>query len=359
MLRLFIIALLAASTSTSKTSAADEAITVSNTQELRAALSKASDGQTIRIAAGTYSGGMRVSGVKNLTIEGADEKSPPEFKGSSGGWFISRCPGLTLRNVIVRGATANGINIDDGGKGDSVTEGITVDGVQVFEIGPRGNCDGIKCSGLDRLTIKNCHIEGWGGQGIDLVGCHNVEITNCKLVGRDGFSASAGVQMKGGTADVVVEKCHFLNAGERPLNAGGSTDADFFRPRDAKHEAARLIMRHNTIEGSLCAAAFVGVDGGEFSNNTILFPTKWVFRILQENTSAGFAPCRDVKIQNNRIVFRRSQVQTEVNVGDNTEPESFQFDGNTWFAEDRPAASKPRLPVSETNGVYGSDPRTK
>ncbi len=63
--------------------------------------------------------------------------------------------------------------------------------------------------------------------------------------------------MKGGTADVVVEKCHFLNAGERPLNAGGSTDADFFRPRNAKHEAARLIMRNNTIEGSLCAAAFV------------------------------------------------------------------------------------------------------
>lgn len=337
---------------------ADE-INVASTQELRAALSKAAAGQTIRIAAGTYPGGMSVSGVKNLTIEGTDPKSPPEFKGSSGGWFISRCPGLTLRNIIVRGATANGLNIDDGGKGDSVTEGISIDNVQVFEIGPRGNCDGIKCSGLDRLSIRNCHMEGWGGQGIDLVGCHKVEITGCRFAGRDGFTASAGVQIKGGSTDVIVEKCHFVNAGERPLNAGGSTGADFFRPRDAKYEAARLMMRNNTIEGSLCAAAFVGVDGAEFSDNTILFPTKWVFRILQENTSPGFAPCRNVKIQNNRIVFRRSQVQTEVNVGGNTEPESFEFNGNTWFAEDRPGASKPRLPVTETSAIYGEDPRRK
>ncbi|MFN9720874.1 MAG: right-handed parallel beta-helix repeat-containing protein [Planctomycetota bacterium] len=359
MHRLFVIVLFAASTSISMAPSAAEEIAVSNTQELRAALSKASAGQTIRIAAGIYSGGMSVSGVKNLTIEGADKMLPPEFRGSSGGWFISRCPGLTLRNIIVRGATANGINIDDGGKGDCVTEGIAVDGVQVFEIGPRGNCDGIKCSGLDRLTIRNCLIEGWGGQGIDLVGCHNAEITNCRLVGRDGFSASAGIQMKGGTADVVVEKCHFVNAGERPLNAGGSTGADYFRPRDARYEAARLIMRNNTIEGSLCAVAFAGVDGGEFADNTILFPTKWIFRILQENTSPEFAPCRDVTIRNNQIVFRRSQVLTEVNVGPHTMPDSFRFDGNVWFAEDRPAASRPRLPVSEANGVYGRDPRTK
>jgi hypothetical protein len=123
-----------------------------------------------------------------------------------------------------------------------------------------------------------------------------------------------------------------------------------------KYEGARLIVRDNVIEGSLCAAAFVGLDGGELSNNTIRYPAKWIFRILQETRDPSFAPCRNVLVKNNRIIFRRAQVQTDINVGPGTSPETFQFEGNTWYAEDRPAASKPQLPAEEKNGVYGRAP---
>ena len=67
---------------------------------------------------------------------------------------------------------------------------------------------------------------------------------------------------------------------QRPLNLGGSTDPAYFRPPGAKHEASQIIVRGNTIEGGLCSAAFVGVDGAEFTGNTLLFPGKWIFRIL-------------------------------------------------------------------------------
>jgi hypothetical protein len=50
-------------------------------------------------------------------------------------------------------------------------------------------------------------------------------------------------------------------------------------------------------------------------------------------------------------------VQSEVNIGPGTAPESFRFEKNRWFAEDRPNASKPRLPVEEKDGAYDSDPR--
>ncbi|MBI5802852.1 MAG: hypothetical protein HZA92_19290 [Verrucomicrobia bacterium] len=46
-----------------------------------------------------------------------------------------------------------------------------------------------------------------------------------------------------------------------------------------------------------------------------------------------------------------------VNVGGGTAPETFRFESNQWFAEDRPTASKPRLPVAEKDGIYGRDPR--
>jgi len=338
-------------------SAAGETVTVRNADELKSALRAAKPGMTLRIAAGEYPGGNFVSGVEKLTVEALDPKNPPHFKGGPAAWHCSKCPGLTLRHLQVSGQTANGINLDDGADTAKLVAGISLENLTISDIGPKGNHDGIKGSGLDGLTVKNCTISGWGGQGIDLVGCHRSLITGCRLAGKEGFTASAGVQVKGGSADIVVEKCRFENAGERPVNIGGSTGLPYFRPPGARHEAAHIIVRENVIEGGLCAAAFVGVDGAEFSGNTILFPQKWVFRILQENTSEGFVPCRNGVISENRIVFRRSQVQTDVNIGGNTAPQSFRFAKNAWFAEDRPQNSKPALPTPEPDGTHGKDPR--
>ncbi len=332
-------------------------IVVRDAESLRSSLRSLNSGDTLKVAPGDYPGGHQISNLTNLTIEALDAKNPPHFKGGTNGWQFSRCSSLTLRNLRISGQTGNGLNLDDGGDLANPVTGITLDHIEVSDIGPSGNHDGIKCSGLDKLTIRDCTISGWGGQGIDFVGCHHSLITGCRFIGKEGFTASAGIQLKGGTSDVIVEKCHFTNAGERPLNLGGSTGLPYFRPLGAKFEAARLTARDNVIEGSLCAAAFVGVDGAEFSGNTILFPTKWIFRILQETREPGFAPCRNVVLRDNRIVFRRSQVQTEVNVGDGTSPESFRFEKNRWFAEDKRQSSKPKLPAAEKDGIYGTDPR--
>jgi hypothetical protein len=332
-------------------------VTVSSPAELRAALPALGDGDTLRIAPGEYPGGHQVAGRTGLTVTAADPTRPPLFVGGGEAWHFSRCPGLTVTHLRARGQTDNGINVDDGGERDRPIAGITLAHLEIHEVGPRGNHDGIKGSGLSDLTIRDCHIEGWGGQGIDLVGCHRGRITGCRLVGREGCDATAGVQLKGGCSEIVVEGCRFQNAGGRPLNLGGSTDHGFFRPPDAKHEAAKLVVRDNVIEGGECAAAFVGVDGLEFCGNTILFPERWIFRILQETTAPGFAPCRDVRVTGNRIVFRRGQLRADVNVGDGTAPETFVFADNRWFAADRPEASRPALPVPEQGGGYGADPR--
>lgn len=332
---------------------------IHNADELRAALQNLQPGTTLKIAPGEYPGGHHVSGVEKLTIEALNPREAPLFKGGTNGWQFSRCKDLTLRNLRISGQTGNGLNLDDGSQTDQPVTGITLENIEVSDIGPSGNHDGIKCSGLDQLTIRHCTITGWGGQGIDFVGCHDSLITGCRFIGKEGFTASAGVQLKGGTSDVIVEKCHFTHASDRPINMGGSTGLPYFRPQGAKHEAARLIVRDNLIEDSQCAAAFVGVDGAEFTGNTILFPTKWIFRILQETKEPGFVPCRKVVVKDNKIIFRRSQVQVDINIGDGTAPETFRFEGNQWFAEDRPQASKPKLPVEESKGVYGSDPRVK
>ncbi|MGE0755458.1 MAG: right-handed parallel beta-helix repeat-containing protein, partial [Pirellulaceae bacterium] len=332
-------------------------VEVRTPDELRRAVTQLQPGTTLKIGPGDYPGGHSVSGLAGLTIAALDPEQPPHFRGGGNAWHFSRCPGLTLSNLRISGQTGNGLNLDDGGELGRPVTGVTIERVEVRDIGPKGNHDGIKCSGLDELTIRDCVLEGWGGQGIDMVGCHDVRISGCKFRGKAGFTATAAVQTKGGSSDVTVEKCHFFQAGERPLNVGGSTGLAYFRPQGVPHEAARITVRDNVIEGSPCAVAFVGVDSAEFTGNLILYPEKWIFRILQETRQEPFVPCRNVRVADNRIVFRRCQVAIEVNVGDGTAPETFRFERNRWFAEDRPDSSRPRLPVAEQDGQYGADPR--
>jgi hypothetical protein len=328
-------------------------VIVLDVEALRTSLKNLQSGTTIKIGPGEYPGGHFVSKIEKLTIEALDPKKPPVFKGGSSAFHFSRCNELTLRNLRIAGQSGNGLNIDDGGDLANPVTGITLDKIEVSDIGPRGNHDGIKCSGLEKALIQNCTITGWGGQGIDFVGCHRSVIVGCRFIGKEGFSASAGIQLKGGSSEIVIEKCHFTDAGQRPLNLGGSTGLAYFRPQGAKYEAARLTVRNNLIEGSPCSAAFVGVDGAEFINNRILYPSKWIFRILQETNEPGFAPCRNVLVKDNHITFRRSQVQTEINIGGGTSPETFRFENNHWLADDNPQASKPQLPAAEQGGVYG------
>ena len=324
--------------------------------ELKAAIPILKAGDILRIAPGDYPGGYSVSGIQNLSVEALDPEAPPHFKGGKEAWHFSRCPELLVRGLRCSGQTANGINVDDGGLLEEPVQKVRLENLSVSDVGPDGNFDAIKCSGLEDLSIKGCEITGWGGQAIDLVGCHRVNISGCRITGKAGFSQHTGPQFKGGCRDVTIERCVFKDAGERPIQAGGSTGADFFRPPGANYEASRIFIRDNRIEGGTCACAFTGVDGAEFTGNTIVCPEKWIFRILQETKTAGFLACGHVKISGNKIRFRRDQVREEINIGPDTAAETFVFEGNQWFAEDKPEASRPKLPVAESGATYGKPP---
>ena len=174
---------------------------------------------------------------------------------------------------------------------------------------------------------------------------------------RPGYSQTTGPQFKGGCSDVTIEHCRLINAGMRPIQAGGSTGMAFFRPKGAKYEARNIIIHNNFISGGTCAVAFTGVDGAEFSRNVVTHPDKWVMRILQETTAEGFPPCRNVHVHQNVIVFERAKVRGVANIGPNTEPETFRFEKNLWHASDAPDRSKPKLPAPEKQGVYDLDPK--
>jgi hypothetical protein len=330
-------------------------IRVVDSTELQAALRQLVPGTTVLLEPGVYRGGWYLANVVGtpeapVVIQGSEPNAPPVFRGSGGQAFhFADCSHLILRNITVEGFPGNGINIDDGGSFATPAHHIMLEDVTILKIGPAGNHDGLKMSGVDDFIIRRCRFEGWGGSGIDMVGCHHGVVEDCTFVGRDGFEQSNAVQLKGGTSDILVQCCLFKDAGQRCINLGGSTGLEFFRPGVQGYEATRITIAGNRFEGSLAPVAWVTADGGHVHHNTIVLPEKWVLRILQETTDPQFLPCHDGVFEDN-LVFYDARVQVFVNVGPRTAPETFVFRRNVWC--DVEGSRRPLLPVAEQDAVY-------
>lgn len=336
--------------------------TVTDTQQLREALAQARPGETIRIAPGEYRGGVTGQGLRGepgepFVLRASDPKRPPVFRDGATGLQLSRAAHVEVHDLIVEGATGNGINIDDGGTLDRPSHHVLLRNLVVRDIGPTGNRDGIKLSGVDGFRVEDCTVERWGsgGSGIDMVGCHRGEIVGCTFRHGD-TTGDSGVQAKGGSREILIRRCRFEHAGQRAVNLGGSTGLAFFRPRPEGYEAKDITVEDCTFVGSMTPVAFVGADGASVRHNTIYRPRRWGFRILQETREPGFVPCRNGQFTDNLIAYRSDEMVLPVNVGSATDPQSFTVARNAWYCLDTPGRSRPRLPIPETDGLYGIDP---
>ena len=351
-------------------------VQVRDDESLRNAVRAARAGARIAIAAGRYRGDLDVAGLRGepgrpIVLAGADPKDPPVFEGGAVAMHLRGVAHVEIADLVIRGMSGNGINIDDDGRRETPSHHVTLRRLTITDVGGRGNHDGIKMSGVDDFLVEGCTIERWGGGGsaVDLVGCHRGVIERSTFRQEVGAGDGAnGVQTKGGSRDVAIRRCRFENAGSRAINIGGSTGLDYFRPplgtppddksrAEARAEARAITVEGNTILGSDAPIAFVGVDGAIVRRNTIYLPRRWAIRMLQETTAPGFIACRRGEFTRNLVVFRSDQWSAGgVNVGPGTDAPSFEFAENWWYCTDDPARSRPTLPAKERDGVYGKDP---
>ena len=337
---------------------------VDNGSALRKALANAKPGSEIVLAPGTYKGGLHVKDLHGTEANpiiirggfGAEIRSrqigrvkwTPAVRFQGGGrtgmqW--SNCSHIVLQNFTVSGFAHNGINIDDGGSFDTPAHAFLLENLRVEKIGPTGNFDGIKLSGLKRSRITQCTITGWGGSGIDMVGCHEMTIAQNHLEGLPGHSQNSGIQMKGGSSRIRIHQNTFTDAGARAINMGGSTGLPYFRPQNATAEARDIDVAGNTFTGSEAPLAWVGSVNARVHHNTILYPKKWVGRILQESTQPRFEQVQNGTFTHNRIHYGPS-IRTFFNVGPNTRPDTFTFAHNLWIKS--PGARDPNTPTPES-----------
>lgn len=335
------------------------AVTVDDDASLRRALAAAEPGDEIVVASGTYRGGIHVRGRAGTAEHPIRLRAEGVVRlrgGGSTAMQFSACPFWVIQGLQAEGFTGNGFNFDDAGRRDEPVEGVVLDGLVIRRTGPRGNHDGIKMSGLTKFTVRGCLVEGWGGSGIDMVGCRDGAIEGCTLRGLDGHDQMSGIQMKGGSRRVRVSGCRFENAGQRAVNLGGSTGKPYFRPEVTRFEAEEIEIRDNVFIGGGTAVAFVTAKGGRVHHNLVVRPEKWAFRILQEQPVPEFGACASGEVFRNVIVLPASN-RVAVNVGPDTEADSFRFSENAWFHE--AGRHRPELPAAETDGLYGVDPRLR
>jgi len=325
---------------------------------LSPAVAAVTPGDTILIHTGTYPGGLFFANIQGNVNQWITIKNAPGatvvFEGGNNAIQLSDPAYLWIRGLIFQHQTGNGVNIDDGGTYATPAHHLVIEDCVFRDMAVSGNNDLLKLSGLDYFEIRNCTFENGaaGGSGIDMVGCHH------GFIRQNEFESlgSNSIQAKGGTEWVRIEANFFRDGGQRTLNLGGSTGLQFFRPDTAHFEAANLQVYANIFVGSTAPIAYVGAVNVVVANNTFYQPENWVIRILQETVDPDrFLPCGDNAFINN-IVWLEEDLNSEVNIGPNTAPETFVFSNNLWFNADDANWAGPNLPVPETNGLLNADP---
>lgn len=309
-------------------------------------------GTAIRLLPGDHNTGQYIDQLQGtaaapIWIGGVPGQATPVFDGGSQAMQLSRAQFVVLHDVEVLNSTGNGLNFDDGGDYalDSAHDLLFRD-LYVHDIGTGGNQDCLKLSGLRNIAVLNSTFERCGGGGsgsaVDCVGCDG------GLLSHNTFRelSGSGFQAKGGSQALTVRHNEFHDAGARGVNMGGSTGYAFFRPpldpTGTNFEASGIEVVANLFVGGTTPFAFVGCVDCVAWQNTVIEPTGWLMRILQETTSDAqytFAEAQNGLVKNNLFWFSRAEIGTEVNIGPDTLPDSFFFDGNLFYAWDDPGNS--------------------
>jgi len=144
--------------------AADADVIVKDAAQFRQAVAQAQPGTRILLAPGQYPGGFHFANLrgdtkKSIVIAAADPAHPPVIQGGAGGLHLSKPAFVELHDLVISNVTVNGLNIDDAGSFTTPAHHLVLRGLKVSDVGPQGNRDAIKLSGVADFRVEGCIIE--------------------------------------------------------------------------------------------------------------------------------------------------------------------------------------------------------
>lgn len=334
-------------------------VEVGNTEALKQALHKATPGTRIILAGGKYKGGLWAGKVRGapgapIVVAAKDDRNPPIFQGGRMGFEMAQSSYVVLDGLVVEAAEVNNIQFWN-------SHHIIVKNCISRNIKGKGNCDGIKLTAVSDFLLYNCTVANWGAEGsaVDMVGCARGLIMKChfEYVQVKGHTANT-IQPKCGSFNIGIYRCDFVDSAFRAIQFGGGIGPGrinrydhFGKLKETGYSGVDQVAMGNVIVKGEAAVAYCSVANCAFEYNSIFAPRKYVMRILFEG---GEKPTANNTFAHNLIMY--AGLESVVNVGPKTKPETFRFAENYWFNVRDPAKSIPKLPAAETRPAGGKRP---
>ena len=186
--------------------------------------------------------------------------------------------------------------------------------------------------------------------------------------------AGTGISFKGGSANCNIYGNLIVNAAESAITMGQTSGANFYRPpleRGTTVEAYNIRTFSNIIIGGNTAASFSSSRDNYFVNNTVVLPTYFLFRILNQqpegnpNDLAYGGGARNGVVANNIFLYDR-QTAEPICIGPKTHPETFVIENNLFMNIDKALNESggesvadyklPTLPLMDAKTTFVKDP---
>jgi len=241
----------------------------------------------------------------------------------------------------------------------------------------------VKTAGVYTYWMFDCELaygqQGLRGSGtLDNVGSHNALVAYNYL----HHSIGHGIVFKGGSSNVDI--CHnlLIDYGVRGVQMGQSSGKVYFRPplhvlpEDERYEAKHIRAYANIFIGGgyESEGRFLGSSAINFAssfncfavNNTVINPTGHLFRI--HNNEIAFDPghptaprlshngaARYGTVANNIFYYGKLTAEA-INIGPDTEPETFTVSNNLFYNIENPDRIPDFGAVPHKNSIFGQDP---
>ena len=223
---------------------------VNSIASLQSAIYAAQPGDRILMAPGTYSGSVwidRTGGgttANPIVIAAQNPANPPVFQasGTSSGINIFDMSNYVLDGLVLNVNSVNGIQIAFG-------QNVVLKNIRSLTESTANGNSAYKFTGCSDFLFFNCTANQWGTCGVDMVGCKNGLLVNNTLSDTGVAGADDAFQTKGGSYNIGIYNNTLTNCGNRVIQIGGNTGADYFHQGNIGWEAYDNVAMGNTIVG--------------------------------------------------------------------------------------------------------------
>jgi hypothetical protein len=299
--------------------------------------------------------GLTGTGAKPIVIRSLAPDRPAVIDADHEGLRLEGVRHVVIRDLRIEGATFNGLVIaapmDHDRQGGPWRASIRVLNVIVERTGPTGRRHGVQLAHVDGVTIERCVVHGWGGAGIDVTGCRDVQVAHCTFEGLDDHSQQAAVQVRGGSRDVRINDCRMTQAGLYPIMLGGADDPQLTAtgeivdvtptaatPAGAPgHQVAEIQVMRCIIRGGGYPVCFSSATDCRVRNLTIVEPEHGVVAIDLAPAESSLVPSTGLSLTQSLVVWRPGSIDRLFRTGPRAADGGLTLGSNLWWS---PAAAQ-------------------